>query len=106
MPAVTHFQGGSGSAFQNIFSFKCTLYTCSKLDTLLWYGAHGEWLRDAVAALAWRMTNTIVSLTDIQALASNCPLALDKYPAWCTCSQSQIFMAMYWTYCMWCSQKM
>jgi len=42
--------------------------------------AHSDHLREAVSALARRLTNTIVPWNDIRALVSNHLIALDKCP--------------------------
>jgi len=47
---------------------------------ILCYGAHSARLRDAVAALACRLANTIMSWDDICALVSNHLIALNKCP--------------------------
>ena len=44
------------------------------------YGAHSECLRNAVAALAHQLANSIVPWDDIRALISNRLIALDKFP--------------------------
>ena len=49
-------------------------------DVLLRFGAYSSRLRDAVAALAHRLLNSIVPWEDISALVANCLIALDKCP--------------------------
>ena len=49
-------------------------------DVLLRFGAYSSRLRDAVAALARRLLNSIVPWEDISALVENCLIALDKCP--------------------------
>ena len=49
-------------------------------DVLLWFGTHSSRLRDAVAALARQLLNSIVPWDDINALVANRLIALDKCP--------------------------
>ena len=49
-------------------------------DVLLRFGAYSSRLRDAVAALARRLLNSIVPWEDISALVANRLIALDKCP--------------------------
>ena len=53
---------------------------CHWRDALLRYGAHIAKLRDAVAALACRMTNSITPWDELCALTSNRLIALDNCP--------------------------
>ena len=53
---------------------------CHWHDTLLCYTSQSERLRDAIAALAHRLANSIVPWSDIHVLVSNRFIALDKYP--------------------------
>ena len=47
---------------------------------MLRYGAHSARLRDAVAALARRLANSVTPWNDVCALVSNRLIALDKCP--------------------------
>ena len=49
-------------------------------EILLRYGTHSEHLKDAVAALARRLANTVTPWQDIRALVFNRWIALDKCP--------------------------
>ena len=50
-------------------------------DVLLRYGAHSERLRDQVASMARRLTNSIILWNDIRGFVSSRPIALDKNPS-------------------------
>ena len=56
----------------------------------LHYGTHSAKLRDAVAELAGRLSNTIVDWKDIRALMSSRLIALDKSPVVCPIAIGEI----------------
>ena len=49
-------------------------------DVLICYGAHSGYLRDSVAAVAHRLSNSIASWDDVQALFAGHLITLDKCP--------------------------